>query len=44
VGHWTLTIFDRQQGWLIPKLHQQFQELMFHAAAREGLVRPPFTA
>jgi len=40
VVHWTLTIFDRQQGWLTPELHHQFRELMFHAAAREGLVCP----
>jgi putative transposase len=40
VVHWTLTIFDRKQGWLTPELHSQFRELMFHAAAREGLVCP----
>jgi REP element-mobilizing transposase RayT len=40
VVHWTLTIFDRKQGWLTPELHHQFRELMFHAAAREGLVCP----
>jgi len=40
VVHWTLTLFDRQQGWLTPELHHQFRELMFHAAAREGLVCP----
>jgi len=38
--HWTLTIFDRRQGWLTSELHHQFRELMFHAAAREGLVCP----
>ena len=40
VVHWTLTVFDRRQGWLTPELHHQFRELMFHAAAREGLVCP----
>jgi putative transposase len=40
VVHWTLTIFDRVKGWLAPALHAQFRELMFHAAAREGLVCP----
>ncbi len=40
VVHWTLTLFDRKQGWLNPKLHHHFRELMFHAAAREGLVCP----
>ena len=38
--HWTLTTYDRQAGWLTPALHQQFRELLFHAAAREGLVGP----
>ena len=40
VVHWTLTIFDRAQGWLTPALHAQFRELMLHAAAREGLACP----
>ena len=40
VVHWTLTIFDRKQGWLTPELHHQFRELMFHVAAREGLICP----
>ncbi len=38
--HWTQTTFDRKQGWLKPELHHQFRELMFPAAAREGLVCP----
>lgn len=40
VVHWTLIIFDRQQGWLTPAFHRQFRELMLHAAAREGLACP----
>ena len=40
VVHWTLTSFDRKQGWLTPDLHHQFRELMFHAAARESLICP----
>jgi putative transposase len=40
VVHWTLTVFDRAQGWLTRAVHQQFRELMFHVAAREGLVSP----
>ena len=40
VVHWTQTTFDRKQGWLTPELHYQFRELMFHAAARAGLVCP----
>src|SRR5258706_10212645 len=42
VVHWTLTIFDRRQGWLTPDLHVQFRELMFHVAAREGLACPVY--
>ena len=37
---WTLTVFDKAQGWLTPALHQSFRELMLHSAAREGLVCP----
>ncbi len=40
VVFWTLTTFDRAKGWLTPELHHQFRELMFHAAAREGIVCP----
>jgi REP element-mobilizing transposase RayT len=40
VVFWTLTVFDRAKGWLTPAFHQRFRELMFHAAAREGLVCP----
>ena len=40
VVHWTLTTFDRKEGWLTPALHVQFRELMYHAAARAGLVCP----
>jgi putative transposase len=37
---WTLTTFDRARGWLTASFHQKFRELMFHAAAREGLLCP----
>ncbi len=40
VVFWTLTIFDKAQGWLTPSFHHCFRELMFHAAAREGLLCP----
>lgn len=40
VVFWTLTIFDRAQGWLNQSFHQRFQFLMLHASAREGLVCP----
>ena len=42
VVFWTLTIFDRAKGWLTQPFHQRFRELMFHAAAREGLVCPVY--
>ena len=37
---WTLTVFDKAKGWLMPAFHQRFRELMLHAAARKGLVCP----
>ena len=40
VVFWTLTVFDRAQGWLTGAFHQRFRELMLHAAAREGLLCP----
>ncbi len=40
VVFWTLAIFDKAKGWLTPAFHQFFRELMFHSAAREGLVCP----
>ncbi len=40
VVFWTLTIFDRAQGWLSAAFHQRFRELMFHTAAREALLCP----
>jgi len=42
VVHWTLTIFDRQTGWLTESLHLKFRELMLHAAARENLLCPVY--
>jgi putative transposase len=40
VVFWTLTVFDRAKGWLIPAFHQRFRELMLHTAVREGLACP----
>ena len=37
---WTLTIFDRAEGWLTTRFTSGSSELMLHAAAREGLVCP----
>jgi len=43
VIYWTLTIFERAKGWLTPSFHQIFRELMFHTAAREGLICPVYS-
>ena len=40
VVFWTLTVFDRAEGWLNQAFQSRFRELMLHAAAREGLVCP----
>jgi REP element-mobilizing transposase RayT len=42
VVFWTLTVFEKAKGWLTPAFHQRFQNLMLHAAAREGLVCPVY--
>jgi hypothetical protein len=31
---WTLTVFDHATGWLTEQFHNQFRELMLHAAER----------
>ena len=40
--HWTLSILARSTGWLNPRFHARFRELMLHAAAREGLACPAY--
>jgi REP element-mobilizing transposase RayT len=40
VVFWTLTVFDKITGWLTPTFHTRLRELMFHAAAREGMLCP----
>ena len=40
--HWTLTIHDRQQGWLSEGFHAQFREIMLHASFRHGLLCPTY--
>jgi REP element-mobilizing transposase RayT len=42
VVFWTLTVFDRVQGWLATNFHHRFRELLFHTAAREGLLCPVY--
>ena len=40
VVFWTLTTFDRAEGWLNDLLHQKFRELLLHAMVRQHLVCP----
>ena len=42
IVHWTLTMWDRAQGWLSLTFHSRFRELILHAAAREGLFCPAY--
>ncbi len=42
VVHWTLTTFDRVDGWLTTEFHLRFRELLLHTAAREGLICPVY--
>jgi len=42
VVFWTLTVHNRQTGWLNHQFHQIFRELMLHAAARERLICPAY--
>ncbi len=35
--HWTMTMRDRQTGWLTPILHYKFRELLTHTMFRYGL-------
>src|SRR4051812_755419 len=37
---WTLPIERRATGWLTPRFHHLFRELMLHTAARERLLCP----
>ena len=42
VVHWTVTLKQRQAGWLNSSFHSQFREMMLHAAARESLICPTY--
>jgi len=39
---WTYSIEDRRQGWLGPKFHQRFREVLLHAAFRHRFVVPAY--
>jgi len=38
--HWTMTIKDRQTGWLTPVFNYKFRELLTHTAFRYALACP----
>ncbi|MEZ6052537.1 MAG: hypothetical protein R3C02_14305 [Planctomycetaceae bacterium] len=38
--HWSLTMEDRQTGWLIPTFLYKFREILTHTAFRYGLCCP----
>ncbi len=40
--HWTLTIEDRQNGWLTPHFLSIFQLVLLHACTRYGIAAPVF--
>ena len=40
--HWSLTMHDRQQGWLKPVLFYKFRELLTHTMFRYALCCPIF--
>lgn len=42
IVHWSLTIEDRQTGWLTPKFYYKFRELLAHTTFRYGFSCPIF--
>jgi REP element-mobilizing transposase RayT len=38
--HWSMTIEDRNKGWLVPIFYYKFREILTHAAFRFGLCSP----
>src|ERR1700733_6661885 len=38
--HWSMTMEDRKEGWLIPTLYFKFREILTHATFRYGLCCP----
>ena len=40
VVHWTMSIEDRKQGWLIPAFYYKFREILTHTMFRYGLCCP----
>ncbi|WP_442509131.1 hypothetical protein SH528x_000681 [Novipirellula sp. SH528] len=42
IVHWSITIFERRQGWISVTLLYRFRELMTHTLFRYGLACPIF--
>ncbi len=42
IVHWSLTMLDREQGWLTPIFYYRFRELLTHTAFRYGIACPIF--
>ena len=42
VVFWTLTLEERERGWLTPAFHQIFREIMLHAAVRYDVWCPSY--
>jgi putative transposase len=40
--HWTMTIEDRKQGWLLPIFYYKFREILAHTMFRYGLACPVY--
>jgi hypothetical protein len=40
--HWSMTMDDRKQGWLVPILYCRFREVLTHTFFRYGLCCPVY--
>ena len=40
--HWSMTIQDRETGWLVPAFHYKFREILTHTTFRFGLCCPVY--
>ena len=38
--HWSMTIDERKQGWLVPTFYYKFREILTHTSFRYGLTCP----
>ena len=40
--HWTMTLANRETGWLCDALHSRFREILLHTLVRHGLACPVY--